>query len=59
MLNGVMEFDETRGLLVTEHWCNRNRRVSVSLSPIFSLFLAPSGKLYQKLQYLLAEDEKA
>src|SRR6059058_5305152 len=26
MLNGVMEFDETRGLLVTEHWCERNRR---------------------------------
>ncbi len=28
MLNGVMEFDETRGLLVTEHWCERNRRDS-------------------------------
>src|SRR6266480_4940988 len=28
MLNGVMEFDETRGLLVTEHWCDRNRRES-------------------------------
>ncbi len=28
MLNGVMEFDETRGLLVTEHWCDRNRRDS-------------------------------
>jgi hypothetical protein len=28
MLNGVMEFDETRGLLVTEHWCDRNRRAS-------------------------------
>src|SRR6266480_7232126 len=28
MLNGVMEFDETRGLLVTEHWCERNRRES-------------------------------
>ena len=28
MLNGVMEFDETRGLLVTEHWCERNRRAS-------------------------------
>ena len=30
MLNGVMEFDETRGLLVTEHWCDRNRRESGS-----------------------------
>ena len=28
MLNGVMEVDETRGLLVTEHWCDRNRRDS-------------------------------
>jgi hypothetical protein len=37
----------------------RNRRVSAPLSPIFSLFLVPSGKLYQKLQYLLAEDDKA
>src|SRR2546421_10115569 len=38
---------------------DRNRRVSGPLSPIFYLFLAPSGKLYQKLHYLLAEDEKA
>ena len=28
MLNGVVEFDETRGLLVTEHGCERNRRAS-------------------------------
>jgi hypothetical protein len=33
--------------------------VSTTLSPILYLFLTPSGKLYQKLQYLLAEDEKA
>ena len=31
--------------------------MSNSLSPIFYLFLAPSGKLYQKVQHLLAEDE--
>jgi site-specific DNA recombinase len=31
MLNGVMEFDETRGLLVTDHWCERNRRASDDL----------------------------
>jgi hypothetical protein len=31
--------------------------VSGSLSPIFSLFLAPSGKLYLKVQHLLAEDD--
>jgi hypothetical protein len=31
--------------------------VSSSLSPIFYLFLTPAGKLYQKVQRLLAEDE--
>jgi hypothetical protein len=31
--------------------------VSNALSPIFSLFLAPSGKLYLKVQHLLAGDE--
>ena len=31
--------------------------MSSALSPIFSLFLAPSGELYQKVQHLLAEDE--
>ena len=31
--------------------------MSSSLSPIFYLFLIPSGKLYQKVQCLLAEDE--
>src|SRR5436305_14203525 len=36
---------------------DRNRRVSVPLSPIFSLFLAPAGKLYLKVQALLAHDE--
>jgi hypothetical protein len=35
----------------------RNRRVSGSLSPIFYLFLAPSGILYLKVQHFLAEDE--
>ncbi len=35
----------------------RNRRGSNALSPIFSLFLAPSGKLYRKVQHLLAGDE--
>src|SRR5437588_8138852 len=38
---------------------SRNRRVSSPLSPIFSLFLEPLGKLYHKLQGLLAEDEQA
>jgi hypothetical protein len=31
--------------------------VSNTLSPIFYLFLAPSGKLYLKVQHLLARDE--
>src|SRR5437588_9180289 len=38
---------------------DRNRRVSAPLSPIFSLLLEPSGKLFKKLQDLLAEDEQA
>ena len=57
MLNGVMEFDETRGLLVTEHWCERNRRVSVSLSPTLTLFQTPHGKLYLRLQERVPESE--
>src|SRR6266699_372638 len=36
---------------------DRNRRVSSPLSPILSLFLAPSGKLYLKVQRLLTEDD--
>jgi hypothetical protein len=31
MLNGIVEFDETRGLLVTDHWCEQNRRASDDL----------------------------
>ena len=31
--------------------------MSNALSPIFYLFLAPSGKLYLKVQHLLAGDE--
>ena len=31
--------------------------MSSTLSPIFYLFLAPSGKLYLKVQHLLAGDE--
>jgi hypothetical protein len=36
---------------------DRNRRVSNTLSPIFYLFLAPSGKLYLQVQHLLAGNE--
>ena len=38
---------------------DRNRRVSSSLSPIFYLFLIPSGILYHKVQHLLAYDESS
>jgi hypothetical protein len=33
----------------------RNRRVSVTLSPTLTLFLAPHGKLYVKLQRVLEQ----
>jgi hypothetical protein len=33
--------------------------VSAPLSPILYLFLAPSGRLYQRVQHLLSEDETA
>jgi hypothetical protein len=36
---------------------NRNWRVSAPLSPIFSLFLTPSGTLYLKVQDMLAQGE--
>src|SRR2546421_12111470 len=35
------------------------RRVSSPLSPIFSLFLEPSGNLSQKVQHLLSEEKTA
>jgi site-specific DNA recombinase len=57
MLNGVVEFDETRGLLLVDPWCERNRRESVSLSPTLTLFLAPHGKLYLRLQDRVPESE--
>jgi hypothetical protein len=56
--------EESRGLptkvgsdLVEKFHLQRNRRVSAPLSPIFYLFLAPTGKLYLKVKHLLAHDE--
>ena len=43
--------------LENDRGTDRNRRVSATLSPIFYLFLAPSGKLYLKVQNLLAHGE--
>ena len=41
------------GLLLSgQKATDRNRRVSSPLSPIYYLFLSPSGKLYQKVQHL-------
>jgi hypothetical protein len=53
MLNGVVEYDEAKGLLVTERWQDRNRRATTSLSPVLIHFLPSSGKLYLKLQQFL------
>ena len=52
MLTGVVEYDEAKGILVTENWQDRNRRASASLSPVLVHFVAPQGKLYQKLLIL-------
>ena len=38
-----------------ERGTDRNRRVSAPLSPIFALFLVPSGTLSLKVQRLLAQ----
>jgi hypothetical protein len=53
MLNGVMEFDETRGLLVTAHWCDWNRRATshrshLSLIPLAKLFPGRNDMLVYK-----------
>ena len=57
MLSGIVEYDEARGLLLVERWQDRNRRVSVSLSPTLTLFLVPHGKLYLRLQERVPESE--
>ncbi len=49
---GVVEYDEVKGLLVTERWQDRNRRASASLSPVLVHFIEPYGKLYQRLLVL-------
>jgi hypothetical protein len=53
MLNGVVEYDEAKGLLVTERWQDRNRRASATLSPVLIHFVSPSSYLSQKLQLAL------
>jgi hypothetical protein len=43
MLNGIVEYDEARGLIVTENWQERNRRASIHRS---HLSLVPLDKLF-------------
>ncbi len=57
MLGGVVEYDEAKGLLVTECWQDRNRRATASLSPVLIHFHSPSSLLYQKFQQLLQRDQ--
>ena len=47
-----MKFPRPERSLGKERGTDRNRRVSSPLSPICSLFLAPSGTLYHKVQRL-------
>ncbi len=50
LIDGLIEYKEATGTLVTSRWQQRNPRVAVSLSPPLTLFLAPHGKLYLRLQ---------
>src|SRR6266516_4870240 len=52
-----MKFPRLLSCLGKGRGTDRNRRDSAPLSPIFSLFLAPVGILYQKVQRLLTEEE--
>jgi hypothetical protein len=54
-----MKFPRSERSLGKERGTDRNRRVSSPLSPIFSLLLAPSGTLSQKVQHLLSKEEPA
>jgi hypothetical protein len=43
MLNGIIEYDEARGLLLVERWQERNRRATNHRS---HLYLIPLAKLF-------------
>ena len=55
LLEGVIEYEEATGTLVTSRWRQRNRRASASLSPVFIHFLSPASFLSQKLQQVFAQ----
>jgi hypothetical protein len=57
LLQGVIEYEEATGTLVTGRWQQRNRRVSNALSPILYLFQLPTSTLSRKLQIVLSEIE--
>jgi hypothetical protein len=56
MLQGVVEYDEAKGLLVTERWQDRNRRASNHRSP---LSLIPLAKLFSGRDGILVYKEKS
>src|SRR5205085_7828527 len=49
LLQEVVEYEEATGTLVTGRWQQRNRRASNALSPVMIHFVAPYGKLLQRL----------
>ena len=56
MLNGVVEYDEVRGILVTENWQDRNRRASTHRSHLAHI---PLEKLFMGRGDLLVYQEHA
>jgi site-specific DNA recombinase len=56
LLEGVVEYEEATGTLVTRWWQQRNRRASATLSPVLIHFHSPSSFLSQKLQQRLQQD---
>jgi len=56
LLEGVVEYEEATGTLVTSRWQQRNRRATASLSPVLIHFIEPHGKLY--LKHISLEHER-
>ena len=56
LIEGLMEYKEATGTLVTSEWRRRNRRVSTALSPILYLFQIPTSTLSRKLQIVLSQE---
>lgn len=56
MLNGIAEYDEARGLLLSECWQERNRRASNHRSPLARI---PLDRLFSNTGDLLVYQEHA